>query len=355
MTLSLIAGAPLAFEADLGSPRHPNATDRHRHGRGHRQRSAQRDQPQPGADGAAARRGSGSFGRAGRGVCFAVRCSKPSETTVRRAKRARPRRTSRKVPHRRGRVASGARAAAAAPKAAMRPQASQPREPMALAASASRRPRLRPRRESRRDRATFRALAAVALEGGATRYDLPTPITVPDKSATMVMLLSKRVPGESIFLFAPDYGVPDSQAHPFRVARFTNKSGGLLERGPIAIFEEGAFLGQGMVDPLPEGATTTVPFALERSLAVETQRTFTEEGARLAKIESGVDHHRERLGHQDALPHQERRGQTGQALGEAPSQCPGAPLQSAQGNRGQRGHRERAGSSRQPRRTRWRI
>ena len=131
------------------------------------------------------------------------------------------------------------------------------------------------------------ALAAVAVEGGSTRYDIPLPITVPDKSATMVMLLSKPVPGESIFLFAPDGGVADSQAHPFRVARFTNKSGGLLERGPIAIFEAGAFLGQGMVDPLPDGATTTVPFALERSLAVETQRDHTEEGARLAKIESG--------------------------------------------------------------------
>jgi hypothetical protein len=103
----------------------------------------------------------------------------------------------------------------------------------------------------------------------------------------MVMLLSKRVPGEAIYLFAPDGGVPDSSAHPFRVARFTNRSGGLLERGPIAIFEEGAFLGQGMVDPLPDGATTTVPFALERGLAVETQRTWSEEGARISKIESG--------------------------------------------------------------------
>lgn len=132
------------------------------------------------------------------------------------------------------------------------------------------------------------ALAAVAVEAGSTRYDIPTPITVPDKSATMVLLLSKRVSGESIFLFAPDGGVPDSQSHPFRVARFTNQSGGLLERGPIAIFEQGAFLGQGMVDPLPDGATTTVPFALERSLAVETQRTYNEEGARIARIESGV-------------------------------------------------------------------
>jgi len=111
---------------------------------------------------------------------------------------------------------------------------------------------------------------------------------VPDQSATMVMLLSKRVAGESIYLFAPDPGVADSQSHPFRVARFKNESGGLLERGPIAIFEEGAFLGQGMVEPLPDGATTTVPFALERSLALETQRTFNEEGARIARIESGT-------------------------------------------------------------------
>ncbi|HEY3592737.1 MAG TPA: hypothetical protein VGL13_02645, partial [Polyangiaceae bacterium] len=46
------------------------------------------------------------------------------------------------------------------------------------------------------------ALAAVAVESGTTRYDLPTVVSVPDKSATMVMLLSKRVAGEAIYLFA---------------------------------------------------------------------------------------------------------------------------------------------------------
>jgi hypothetical protein len=111
---------------------------------------------------------------------------------------------------------------------------------------------------------------------------------VPDRSATMVMLLDKRVPGEAIALFAPDPGVPDSAAHPFRVARFTNKTGGLLERGPLAIFTEGAFLGQGMTDPLPDGATATVPFALERTLAVEQERETREEGARLFHIEGGA-------------------------------------------------------------------
>lgn len=131
------------------------------------------------------------------------------------------------------------------------------------------------------------ALAAVAMEAGTTRYDIPFPVDIPDKSATMVLLLAKDVPGESIFLYAPDGGVPDSRSHPFRVARFTNNTKGLLERGPIAVFENGAFLGQGMVDSLPPGATTTVPFALERSLAVAQTRTQNEEGARVAKIEAG--------------------------------------------------------------------
>lgn len=131
------------------------------------------------------------------------------------------------------------------------------------------------------------ALAAVAVEGSTTRYDIPTPVTVPDKSATMVLLVSTKVAGESIFLFSPDPGVPSSNAHPFRVARFTNQTSGLLERGPIAVFEGGAFLGQGMVDPLPPAATATVPFALERSLAIDLDNAYGEEGARLAKIEAG--------------------------------------------------------------------
>jgi hypothetical protein len=134
---------------------------------------------------------------------------------------------------------------------------------------------------------SVRALAAVAASGGATRYDLPIPVTVPDKSATMVMLLAKAVPGDAAFLFAPDPSVSDSNSHPFRVVRFSNVSGGTLERGPIAVFDENAFLGQGMIDPLPTGATATVPFALDRSIAIERNVKYDELGERVQKIENG--------------------------------------------------------------------
>ena len=132
------------------------------------------------------------------------------------------------------------------------------------------------------------ALAAVAVGGGTTRYKIPGEVTVPDESATMVLLVSRKVPGESVFLFAPDGGVPDSSAHPFRVVRFENATSGLLERGPIAVFGEGQFLGQGMLDPLPPKGKATVPFALDRSIAINSERQSTQQGARLFRIEAGT-------------------------------------------------------------------
>jgi len=132
------------------------------------------------------------------------------------------------------------------------------------------------------------ALAAVAVGGGTTRYEIPGQVTVPDETATMVLLVSRKVPGESVFLFAPDGGVPDSGAHPFRVVRFENATSGLLERGPIAVFGDGQFLGQGMLDSLPPKGKATVPFALDRSVAVSSDRVTTEQGARLFRIEAGA-------------------------------------------------------------------
>jgi len=131
------------------------------------------------------------------------------------------------------------------------------------------------------------ALAAVAVQGGATRYDLPQPVTIPDRSATMVMLVAREVPGRQMFLYAPEPGIAASATHPFRVARFENRTGAMLERGPIAIFEAGAYLGQGMVDALPDGATATIPFSLERALAVEHEATRAVEGARLVSMRRG--------------------------------------------------------------------
>jgi len=131
------------------------------------------------------------------------------------------------------------------------------------------------------------ALASVAAQTGATRYEVGTRVTIPNESATMVMLLNEDVPGEAVFLFAPDGGVPDSSVHPFRVVRFVNSGKGLLEGGPIAVFEKGAFLGQGVMESLSPQSKATVPFAIQRSLTVNQNTSWSQEGARVSKIEAG--------------------------------------------------------------------
>ncbi len=105
----------------------------------------------------------------------------------------------------------------------------------------------------------------------------------------MLLVMSRHVSGEEIFLYAPDPQIPDSANRTFRAARFVNGSGGELEGGPVAMFEEGAFLGQALIDALPAGATATMPFALERSIAVEKEVSSADIGQenRLAKIVDG--------------------------------------------------------------------
>lgn len=131
-------------------------------------------------------------------------------------------------------------------------------------------------------------LAQVEVQSGATRYEVPHTVSIPDESATMVLLVSKKVPGQAVHLFAPDPGVPDSSRHPFRVVRFKNASGGLLEKGPIAVFEEGAFLGQGMLNSLPVKAEAIVPFALVRDLAIETSQRWDQRDVRFYAVRSGT-------------------------------------------------------------------
>jgi hypothetical protein len=129
------------------------------------------------------------------------------------------------------------------------------------------------------------AMAASAVLGdGVTSYDLNERVTVPDGASTMVAILSERVPGREVHLFAPDPGVPTSRTHPFRVVRIENTTGAVLERGPISVLGHGSFLGQGVLEPLPRDATTFVPFAVDRSVAVQSSTRGTEADASLVRI-----------------------------------------------------------------------
>jgi hypothetical protein len=134
---------------------------------------------------------------------------------------------------------------------------------------------------------SVRSLAAGVVQEGVTRYDVTEPVTVPNNGSTMVAIINQTIPGEDALLFRPDPAVPDSATHPMRVVRLENATGVLLERGPVAIYQRGALLGQGLLDSLPAGATTTIPFALERGVSVEVEQRNDETTGRLVAIANG--------------------------------------------------------------------
>jgi hypothetical protein len=130
-------------------------------------------------------------------------------------------------------------------------------------------------------------LAARAQEGGITHYEAPDSVTVPDGTSTLIAILNDPIDADDTLLFQPDAGVPDSSQSPFRVIRFTNDVGVALERGPMAILGHQQFLGQGILEPLPPGATTSIPYALERAVMVSVNREESPQEARLVKIVRG--------------------------------------------------------------------
>jgi hypothetical protein len=129
---------------------------------------------------------------------------------------------------------------------------------------------------------------AQAIAGSVTRYDLSHPVTILNGGSTMVAIVSTRVAGEKAHLFAPEPGVALSTQHPFSVARLRNESGAVLEKGPISVLADGAFLGQGVLDTLPRDASAFVPFALDKSLVVERAEHYDQQQGSLVRIQRGT-------------------------------------------------------------------
>lgn len=130
--------------------------------------------------------------------------------------------------------------------------------------------------------------SATVLTESVTRYELSEPVTIPDGGSTMVALVSTRVPGEQAHLYAPEGGVALSHQHPFSVARLSNGTGSVLEKGPISVLANGAFLGQGVLDTLPRDAQAFVPFALDKSIVVEPSESYDEQQGTLVRVQRGM-------------------------------------------------------------------
>jgi hypothetical protein len=122
---------------------------------------------------------------------------------------------------------------------------------------------------------------------GLLTYDIGSPVSVPDRSSSLVSIIDEKIPGEDVYLYQPEASAL-ARSHPFRAARFVNATPFVLEKGPIAIYSGGTFVGEGLLGRIAAGSETFVPYAMDTRVNVVVSNESGEEEVVLAKIVKGV-------------------------------------------------------------------
>jgi outer membrane murein-binding lipoprotein Lpp len=130
--------------------------------------------------------------------------------------------------------------------------------------------------------------ASAARVAGLTRFDLAERVTLPDGSATMVALVNQLVSGEQVFLYRPGGSGQGYEWNPYRVVRFRNDTDFVLEPGPISIYANGSFVGEGLSEAIGSHELATIPFAVEPSILVRSRIESEGDETRVVKLIGGV-------------------------------------------------------------------
>ena len=124
--------------------------------------------------------------------------------------------------------------------------------------------------------------------GGLFRYDLQDPVTVPDRSSTLVSIVNQRISGEEVVYFRPELSDSLQEIHPYRAVKFQNATGFTLESGPITVYSEGTFVGEGFVERMQSGRTSFLTFAIDGNVLLNSHGGTREEGVHLLRIVDGM-------------------------------------------------------------------
>ena len=129
----------------------------------------------------------------------------------------------------------------------------------------------------------FRALVQGSKVGALFRYDLEEKVYVPDRQSALVSILNARVKAEDVML----YNLERGGTAPYRAVRFTNETPYVMEKGPIAIYAGGTFVGEALTDRVDPGLSAFIPYSLDPRIHVSIDDAYKESGVSLVKLLRG--------------------------------------------------------------------
>lgn len=124
--------------------------------------------------------------------------------------------------------------------------------------------------------------------GSLFRYDLQTPVNVPDRTSTLVNIINQRVSAEEVVMFRADYVGGSLPTHPYRAVRLTNDTPFTLEQGPVIIYSEGTFLGEGLLERVEPNTTHFLGFSLDSKVSLSSDSSYSRGESKVVRIQGGV-------------------------------------------------------------------
>lgn len=122
---------------------------------------------------------------------------------------------------------------------------------------------------------------------GESHFQSPTPVTVDKGTSAMIAVLDDGAEGDVVYLYDAESERGNAR-FAFKSVRFVNPTEYTLESGPMTVYGEGRFIGEGLTEPIPPHATAVVPFALDRQVIIEREGDEHDRIARLVTLQRGV-------------------------------------------------------------------
>jgi hypothetical protein len=122
---------------------------------------------------------------------------------------------------------------------------------------------------------------------GESHFANPMPMTVEKGSSAMVSMVRQKTDGEVVYLYDSE-SERGNDRFAFRAVRFRNPTDSTLETGPVTVYGNERFIGEGLTEPIPPKASAVVPYALDRQIIVEKNETEDNTLSRLVTLQRGV-------------------------------------------------------------------
>ncbi len=122
---------------------------------------------------------------------------------------------------------------------------------------------------------------------GTSHFESSGKMSVKKANSAMISIVKGATKGEVVYFYDPE-SPRGNLTFPFRAIRLENPTESTLESGPVTVFGEGKFIGEGISEPIPPHASAFIPFALDRQIVVETNDGQKDDILRVLAVQRGV-------------------------------------------------------------------